>query len=200
MNKRYIDIDSYYRDRKLYPNPANFTVQMAQGGLPTDALQSKNSIAISYPYYQWQWGCVQVTGGSIAGTIPSGVGLALGGVAPTLAGVANNTSIQSINTLGTPFQPQPTDSIRAGSIGLATFISRNYTKNNSFFNGLIYQNGVQVGGRPNSSRIVAYESGPNVLGVGPTGAANPFGISNGIFTLNSALTVLNTGDDMRLEN
>ena len=200
MNKRYIDIDSYYRDRKLYPNPANFTVQMAQSGMPTDALQSKNSIALSYPFYQWQWGCVQVTGGSTAGTIPSGVGLALGGIAPTLAGIANNTSIQSNNTLGTPLQPQPTDAIRAGSAGLGTFISINYTKNSSFFNGLIYQNGVQVGGRPNSARIVAYESGPNVLGVGPTGAANPFGISNGIFTLNSALTVLNTGDDMRLEN
>ena len=200
MNKRYIDIDSYYRDRKLYPNPADFSVQMAQGGMPINSLNAKNAIAKSYPYYQWQWGCVQVTGGSTAGTVPSGVGLALGGTGPDLAGVANNTQIQSNNTLGTPLQPQPTDSIRAGNAGLATFISINYTKNDGFFNGLIYQNAAQVGGRPNSARIVAYESGPNVLGVGPTGAANPFGISNGIFTLNSALTVLSTGDDMRLEN
>ena len=135
MNKRYIDIDSYYRDRKLYPNPADFTVQMSQGGVPSDVLQAKNPTTLSYPYYQWQWGCVQVAGGSSAGTIPSGVGLALGGIAPTLAGVANNTSIQAINSLGTPLQPQPTDSIRAGNAGLATFISINYTKNNSFLMG-----------------------------------------------------------------
>ena len=200
MNKRYIDIDSYYRNRKLYPNPGEFSVQMSQSGMPTNINQAKNAIALSYPYYQWQWGCVQVAGGSAAGAPPSGVGLALGGTGPTFAGVSNNTQFQSSNTLGTPLQPQPTDSIRAGNAGLATFISRNYTKNNNFFNGLEYQNAVQVGGRPNSARIVAYESGPTVLGVGPTGAANPFGILNGKFTLESALSILNTGDDMRLEN
>ena len=44
MNKRYIDIDSYYRDRKLYPNPANFTDQMAQGGMPINSLNAKTAI------------------------------------------------------------------------------------------------------------------------------------------------------------
>lgn len=201
MNKRYIDIDSYYRDRKLYPNPGEFKVQMSQSGIPTDANHSKNAIALSYPYYQWQWGCVQVAGGSAAGTTPSGIGLALGGTGPTFAGIVNNTQIQSTNTLGTPLQPQPADLIRAGTVPPPNiFISRNYTKNNNFFNGLEYQNAVQVGGRPNSARIVAYESGPTVLGTGPTSAANPFGILNGKFTLESALSVLNTGDDMRLEN
>ena len=200
MNKRYIDIDSYYRNRKLYPNPGEFQVLMSQSGMPTNINQAKNAIALSYPYYQWQWGCVQVAGGSTAGAPPSGIGLALGGIGPSPAGIANNTLFQSSNTLGTPLQPQPTDSIRAGNAGLPTFISRNYTKTNNFFNGLEYQNAVQVGGRPNSARIAAYESGPTVLGTGPTGAANPFGILNGKFTLESALSVLNTGDDMRIEN
>ena len=107
MNKRYIDIDSYYRNRKLYPNPGEFSVQMSQSGMPTDVNQAKNPIALSYPYYQWQWGCQQVAGGSAAGTVPSGVGLGLGGVGPSLAGVSNNTQIQPTNTLGTPLQPQP---------------------------------------------------------------------------------------------
>ena len=61
MNKRYIDIDSYYRNRKLYPNPGEFTVQMSQSGMPTNINQAKNAIALSYPYYQWQWGCTQVS-------------------------------------------------------------------------------------------------------------------------------------------
>jgi len=200
MNKRYIDLDSYYRDRKLYPNPAEFSVQLSPSGLSDNILQARNPTALAYPYHQWQWGCRQVAGGSVAGTAPSGIGLALGGTGPTFAGVANNTSITANNALGTPQQPQPTDSIRAGNAGLGTFISINYTKNDGFFNGLIYQNSVQVGGRPNSSRISGYESGPNVLGIGPAGPANPFGILNGIFTLQTPLTVLNTGDDMRLEN
>ena len=200
MNKRYIDIDSYYRDRKLYPNPGEFNVEMSQSGVPIGVHQAKNAIALSYPYYQWQWGCRQVSGGSAAGNVPSGIGLALGGIAPTFAGVLNNTQFQANNTQGTPLQPQPTDAVRAGNAGLGTFISRNYTKNSSFFNGLEYQNSVQVGGRPNSARIVAYESGPTVLGGGPTTPANPFGILNGKFTLESPLTLLNTGDDMRIEN
>ena len=64
MNKRYIDIDSGFRDRKIWPNPAEFGIQLAQTGTKYGIINAKNPITLAYPYYQWQWGCTSAAGES----------------------------------------------------------------------------------------------------------------------------------------
>ena len=84
MNKRYIDIDSGFRDRKIWPNPAEFGIQLAQTGTKYGIINAKNPITLAYPYYQWQWGCNVVAGDQTgiagAGKLGDGTGIALGGV------------------------------------------------------------------------------------------------------------------------
>ena len=68
MNKRYIDIDSGFRDRKIWPNPAEFGIQLAQTGTKYGVTNAKNPITLAYPYYQWQWGCELTNGNQIPPT------------------------------------------------------------------------------------------------------------------------------------
>ncbi len=82
-NITYIDVDSTFRDRHKYPNPADFKIPFESSREIKDITDALNIISDSYPYYQWQWGCVgngtdgtgqatvvsTITGGSLVGTL-----------------------------------------------------------------------------------------------------------------------------------
>ena len=53
-NPRYLQLSSAFRDRRLYPNPASFTVQIAQYGGPTDGLNSKTPSTLAMPCYNFR--------------------------------------------------------------------------------------------------------------------------------------------------
>ena len=52
MNKRYIEIDSTYRNRNQYPNPSNFTVLISQSGT-RDAAHSYDPVSLAAPQKIW---------------------------------------------------------------------------------------------------------------------------------------------------
>ena len=52
-NKRYIELSSTYRNRNLYPNPADFTVLIADSGSVTDAVFAQNPLSKAYPFYNF---------------------------------------------------------------------------------------------------------------------------------------------------
>lgn len=51
-NKRYLEIDSTYRNRKQYPNPSNFTVLIAQSGT-RDAAHAYDPVSLAAPQKRW---------------------------------------------------------------------------------------------------------------------------------------------------
>ena len=52
--KKYIEIDSTYRDRKKYPNPASFIIEVGNPSIITDSNELINPISDSYPIYNFQ--------------------------------------------------------------------------------------------------------------------------------------------------
>lgn len=53
-NPRYLQLSSAFRDRRRYPNPASFTVKIAQYGQPTNGLESKTPSTLSMPCYNFR--------------------------------------------------------------------------------------------------------------------------------------------------
>ena len=51
---QYIEIDSSYRDRNLYPNPFDFTVIVSNKGNSSNSNEALNPISNSYPIYNFQ--------------------------------------------------------------------------------------------------------------------------------------------------
>ena len=52
MNRRYLEIDSTYRNRALYTNPASFTVLISQSGTKTK-LSAYDPISKATPVNIW---------------------------------------------------------------------------------------------------------------------------------------------------
>lgn len=52
----YLDVDSTFRNRKTFPNPADFKVYYSDIRQRPSITQAENIISNAYPYYQWQWG------------------------------------------------------------------------------------------------------------------------------------------------
>ena len=52
--RKTIMIDSTYRDRLLYPNPAEFILPY-QALVGNTILTSRNPVTLAYPIYSWQW-------------------------------------------------------------------------------------------------------------------------------------------------
>ena len=52
-NRRYIELSSTYRNRKLYPNPADFSVEISDSGSVTNAIFANNPLSKSYPFYNF---------------------------------------------------------------------------------------------------------------------------------------------------
>ena len=196
MNKRYIDIDSGFRDRKLWPNPAEFGIQLAQTGTKYGIVNAKNPVSLAYPYWQWQWGCIQV------GT--NGGGLDLGGTGATTP--PSNVAITfPRGGAGTSLQPMAFD---AGVVLGTTAIvppgsfSQQVTSTNNFFNGLLFQAhaplalGGATGSDYSTSRIIAYKANTNILNT-----LRPQ--YTGIFSVESGLTPAgnwDAGSRWRIEN
>ena len=79
----YIDVDSTFRDRQKYPNPADFKVPYSNNRVTNTIDKAHNILSDSYPYYQWQWLSTGVgsdgighstfvstiTGGTLVGTL-----------------------------------------------------------------------------------------------------------------------------------
>ena len=199
MNKRYIDLNSAFRDRKLYPNPGEFGVRLAQSGNGTTIITSKNPITLAYPYKQWQWGCALTSGAQTGATPappPSGVGLALGGVGglqpPT------NSRISWRRGTGTNLQPMPSNTCTLGV--LASTVTNNMTRSNGFFNGLIYQSKFAAPANAadyNTARITDYKAHLNQINDGGLGGGPAFA---GIITVDSAMPSWDAGGASMIEN
>jgi hypothetical protein len=52
----YLDVDSTFRDRQSFPNPADFKVYYSDIRQRPSVHQSQNALSNAYPYFQWQWG------------------------------------------------------------------------------------------------------------------------------------------------
>ena len=64
-NARYIEIDSTYRNRKEWPNPAEFEILISQSGRK-DRLQSQDPVSLASPLtFSWVGNSFTATGGQI---------------------------------------------------------------------------------------------------------------------------------------
>lgn len=63
---RYMEFDSTYRNRNLYPNPAQFVVQWAPTNTIANGTQAEDPVATSYPYYPVPPTVVTFAGGTAA--------------------------------------------------------------------------------------------------------------------------------------
>ena len=75
-NKRYIELSSTYRNRNLYPNAADFSVQIADSGSTTDGTKAYNPLSKSYPFYNFTGApSTAVRSGLLVGAAPPPAGL-----------------------------------------------------------------------------------------------------------------------------
>jgi len=65
-SSRFIEIDSTYRNRNLYPNPAQFVVPWASTPIIQNGIQAVDPISYSYPYYPTAPTVVSFAGGTSA--------------------------------------------------------------------------------------------------------------------------------------
>jgi hypothetical protein len=63
-NRKYLEIDSTYRNRKQYPNPSNFTVLIAQSGT-RNALHAYDPVSLAAPQKTWVPDELRLTGGNV---------------------------------------------------------------------------------------------------------------------------------------
>ena len=68
MERKYLMIDSTYRDRLLYPSPAEFIIPI-NSPIGNNVLNSKNPTAIGYPVFNF---CFLTVGASFTGQITGG--------------------------------------------------------------------------------------------------------------------------------
>ena len=68
-NRRYLEIDSTYRNRNQFPNPSNFEVLISQSG-SRNAINAYDPISESAPIKTWRPVDLQLTGGVILQQIP----------------------------------------------------------------------------------------------------------------------------------
>lgn len=61
---RFIEFDSAYRNRNLYPNPGQFTVQLAYHENVTNGTQAYDPVSAAYPYYPSALTSVSFAGGT----------------------------------------------------------------------------------------------------------------------------------------
>lgn len=64
-NKRYLEIDSTYRNREQFPNPSNFTVLIAQSGT-RDAAHAYDPVSNAAPLKLWSPDKLELAGGVVS--------------------------------------------------------------------------------------------------------------------------------------
>lgn len=92
MERKYIMIDSTYRDRLLYPSPAEFILPI-NTAIGNTVFNSKNPTAIGYPIYNF---CFLSATGTFTGVVVGGNPRALQ-VAPTIDNLTGIT-VPNVNT------------------------------------------------------------------------------------------------------
>ena len=142
----YIDVDSTYRDRRMFPNPADFVVPCEKSRNKYDIHGAYNILSDSYPYYQWQWGC-------------KGIGS---------DGTGQSTVVSTItgdSAEGTPLELSLSDALTAPSDASVDSISSNFTATtNDYFTGLnltFDDHGTTT--RTQKSRIISHDAVENVI-------------------------------------
>ena len=64
VSKNYLEIDSAFRDRKLYKNSSEFTINVSQFGSTTDSTVAINPLSNAYPSYNFQGPNPKLLGGT----------------------------------------------------------------------------------------------------------------------------------------
>ena len=70
-NARYIEIDSTYRNRLLWPEPSEFEIPISQSGRSPTALNAQNPVSFMYPTKMWTSNNFDISG--VPGTTLSGI-------------------------------------------------------------------------------------------------------------------------------
>ena len=143
MDTTYIDIDSTFRNRSEYPNPADFKINFDFQNNRNSISKANNIECDAYPYYQWQWGCTSV----------GEDGTALRTIDNILTGNSLNGNVKEI-ILGHSATDGNLD--RGGSS-----ITTNYTTSDNYFNGLLFK--TTESGKLQSSRIDSYDTTDNLI-------------------------------------
>ena len=102
-NRRYLEIDSTYRNRKQYPNPSNFTVLIAQSGT-RDAMHAYDPVSLAAP--QKRWVPTELISPFISGTVdtPADAPLNTPGEFVICIPIANNAIKDTGYYVGAPIQ------------------------------------------------------------------------------------------------
>jgi hypothetical protein len=144
----YIDVDSTFRDRMKYPNPADFKVEYSNRRNRHGIDKAQNILSDSYPYYQWQWGC--------KGTGSDGTGQST--VVSTITGGS---------LVGTPLELSLSDALTAPTDGSVDSIASNFassTTNIDYFSGLkISIDAHGATDKTQQSRIIKHNSIENTI-------------------------------------
>ena len=149
MDTTYIDIDSTFRNRQSFPNPANFMIENDFQNNRYDINNSENILCDSYPYYQWQWGCEGVGVDGLGNSV----------FLSTLTGRSLNGNVKEI-ILGDDSGGGPVD----GNINLGgTSITTNYTTSDNYFKGILFK--ITETAKLQSTRISSYDSTDNLITV-----------------------------------
>ena len=120
MDTTYIDIDSTFRNRREYPNPADFKVNFDFQNNRNNISKANNIECDAYPYYQWQWYC-------------EGVGTdGLGNTASDITGTISGSTIE-----GNALEMIPSNELSAPD---GKTITANFTTSDNFFNGCLIEN------------------------------------------------------------
>lgn len=144
----YIDVDSTYRDRRKFPNPADFVVPCEKSRNKYDIHGAYNILSNSYPYYQWQWGC--------KGVGSDGTGQST--VVSTITGGSLEGTLSEISL---------SDALTAPTDGSVDSIASNFTAtSNNYFTGLMLTIDEHGGtGKTQKSRITSHDAVENVVDV-----------------------------------
>ena len=144
----YIDVDSTFRDRQKYPNPADFNVPYSNNRVTNTIDKAHNILSDSYPYYQWQWGC--------KGVGSDGTGQST--VVSTITGGSLEGTLSEISL---------SDALTAPTDGSVDSIASNFTTTTKdYFTGLMLTIDEEGGtGKTQKSRIVSHDSVENVVDV-----------------------------------
>lgn len=144
----YVDVDSTFRDRQKYPNPADFRVECTPKRDRNEIRQAYNIISNAYPYYQWQWGCI--------GTGTDGTGQAT--IVSTITG---DSLVGSLSELSL------SDALTAPTDSSVDSISSNFVSSSSnvnYFTGLKIQ--IDTHGttdKTQQARIIKHDSVENII-------------------------------------
>ncbi len=151
MNNRYIEFDSTYRNRNIWPNPAEFEINISQSGTKTK-IDALDPISLSTPINVWSGSNLSITSTGPTGSISVLLSTSTNPVNNTISNLSDNKTYTISNNTGD--------------------FSVNFQQKYKYYTNLVFA-AVKTGGTPNSNlrRINDYKY---LLSTGPTGAQYSF--------------------------